>query len=235
MFTSDKARCFAVALTFAFLAAPGHALAYVLASSDLTLSNLRFSFSDPGAEVSWTDVWFGQVQAQAQDTDSGVNGNSKSLLGNDGRIGVPGVTQHVHSAAGFAVLNGADADVGILAITHSQLELIQPKAQGDGFAASIFNNYFIVIDPDDPDAQGPIDVLIEMDYSGNLHGEADKNGLFTVALRGLLQLDDLSGAMLGQDLVPDPLHSGTNNLSKPFDQVYAGSLGIPVTLNYGAE
>src|SRR5437867_12330055 len=99
MFAHRKATAFyLVVWIIGCLSVPMDVVADVIASSDLTLNNLRFSFSDPRAQVAWTDVWFGEVRAQAQDTDSGPpRGNSASMLRNDGAIAVSADTSHVHS------------------------------------------------------------------------------------------------------------------------------------------
>ena len=83
-------------------------------------------------------------------------------------------------------------------------------------------------------------MTISLDYSGRLRGEADADGFFSIALRGLLRVDDLLGVTLGEELIRDllnppdfvPLHSGTNTV---FDRPYTGSLNISIPLLYGTE
>ena len=242
MFAHRKATAFyLVVWIIGCLSVPMDVVADVIASSDLTLNNLRFSFSDPRAQVAWTDVWFGEVRAQAQDTDSGPpRGNSASMLRNDGAIAVSADTSHVHSTASFALANGSQPNVSVLANTHSQLEIIRRTAQADGFASSIFNNFFMLVNPNDPNATGAVQMTISLDYSGRLRGEADADGFFSIALRGLLRVDDLLGVTLGEELIRDllnppdfvPLHSGTNTV---FDRPYTGSLNISIPLLYGTE
>lgn len=202
--------------------------ASVIASSDMGLSNLRFSSTSTNAQLAWTDVWYGTVQAQAQDTTSGSFGNSDSLLGNDGSIGVTVNSTHVNSSASYAVTNGGQPDLTIGANTKSSLSLFAAGQQGDGSATATFDNYFVITGGNFGDA---VDVTFQLDYLGHLFAtSSDPSDFFSVALAAFLDLQDLNGNSLDSASVSD-LHSGTNTTFNP--PPYAGTLTVSTTLSYG--
>jgi hypothetical protein len=130
-----------------FALSPAQA-SYVSALSEMAVSNLQFSPTDPAAQLLWTDVWYGEVRAHAQDSDSAPADDYNELLGNDGSVQATADTAHVDSKATYDVTDGdlvaLDPSGQIGATTHSGLLLTQPNKQGDGFATSDFDNYFMV-------------------------------------------------------------------------------------------
>lgn len=212
--------------------------AYVFASSDMQLYNLRFTSPDSNAQLVWTDVWYGQVSVFAQDTASGSRSDSKDLLGNDGSITARADTTYVHSMATYTVIDGANvalnAGGSIAGTTHSDLEIPdQIVAQGDGDARSNFDNFFKVTKKDPLRPEDTVDVTFTLDYIGQLTGKTDEYGVyFTVALAGLMQLTDLEKNLLSYDIIYD-IHSGGS--STYFHQDYLGTLIASATLKYGDE
>ena len=216
----------------ACVASTGYAYAYVLASSDMHLYDLRFSSTDPVAMLLWTDEWYGTVHAHAQDTASGSVDASDDLLGDDGNILAQANTTYVHSWAEYTVKDGFDVaidpDAFIDAVTHSDLEIIPLGEQGDGDARTNFDNYFTVLGGNPGD---PVDVTFGLDYIGQLTGVADELGYFSIALAGLLEIWDINGNQLADDILYD-IHSGTNT---SFHQDYFGTLSVSTILQYEAD
>jgi hypothetical protein len=205
---------------------------YVFASSDMAIFNLRFSSPDPNAQLIWTDEWFGTVAAHAHDTNSGSDDDYDDLLGNDGFITAQATTAHVNSEATYAVTNGdlvaIDPAGDIAANSHSDLEITHKHKQADGFAIGDFDNFFTVFGGTPGDA---VDVTFELDYLGQLTGIADYEGFFEVTLEALLELQDVAGNLVADDLFFDS-HSGTNT---SFHQDYNGTLSATGTLLFDEE
>ena len=211
--------------------------AYVEASSDMVINNLRFEFGDPSARVQWTDDWYGEVGAHAADSDSTPVDDFNSFLGNDGSVKAEANTTHVSSLAEYTVLNGdqigIDPAAGVTGTTHSDLHLERPNMQADGFADSNFDNYFFLTDTTDPNNFGPVDVLIQMDFAGSIFGSADDEGFFVdiTHLASLLLYDSLTGVLLASDFFNDSI-SGTDTTIIHNNR---GVVEIPITLNYNTE
>jgi len=199
---------------------PSGASASVIAHSDMALSNMRFSLSDSSAQLVWTDVWYGTVQAQAQDTSSGSDSDNDSLLGNSGSITATANTAHVTSSAHYTPTS---------ATTQSDLSLPDYHSQGDGSAVSTLDNYFMITGGSPLDT---LDVTIEFDYFGTLFARAGPSDFFSIALAALLNLQDLSGNSLGSDFINE-MESGSGTSFGPLS--YAGTLAINTTLSYGTE
>ena len=228
----------------ACVASTGYAYAYVLASSDMHLYDLRFSSTDPFASLLssllWTDVWYGTVHAYAQDTASGSVSDFKELIGNDGSIRAHADTAYVHSWAEYTVNDGSnvaiDPNAYIDAVTHSDLEISALGEQGDGDARTDFDNYFTVFGGNPGD---PVDVTFELDYSGQLAWSADELGYFSTALAGLLSVegqfwDDQEKKWVSKEVASSvwKLHSGTNDTdSKEYDN----TLRVSGTIRYEAD
>lgn len=227
-----KAIVFFCIVIVACVASTGYAHAYVLASSDMHLYDLRFSSTDPVAMLLWTDEWYGTVHAHAQDTASGSVDDFDDLLGNDGYILAQADTAYVHSWAEYDVSDGAnvaiDLDAYIDGVTHSELEISALGEQGDGDARTGFDNYFTVFGGNPGDL---VDVTFELDYIGQLTGVADELGYFSIALAGLLEIWDIDGNQLADDILYD-IHSGTNT---SFHQDYFGTLSVSSILQYEAD
>ncbi|MGY6276991.1 PEP-CTERM sorting domain-containing protein [Methylomonas sp. MgM2] len=239
MFNQNRYFQNAIAVVFGLTlvsSCPVHA-AFVDASSDITIGNLRFTLSDPNAQIAWTDVWYGEVRAHAADTDSLPADDYDSLLGNDGSIKAEANTAHVSSLANYEVVNGSqigmDPAAGVTGSTLSALLLQHPNMQADGSAISNFDNYFRLFDTANPNSTEAIDVLIQMDFAGSIFGSADAEGFFVdiTHIASLSVFDSLSGGLLGSDLFRDSI-SGTNTT---LIHNNSGVLEIPVTLNYNTE
>jgi hypothetical protein len=227
-----------------FSVGPVHA-AYVKASSDMVVNNLGFDFgNNANAQVQWTDDWYGEVSAHAADSDSTPADDSNSILGNNAAIQAVAQTAHVYSEANYSVINGdqigTDPGAGVTGTTHSNLHLERPNMQADGFAKSNFDNFFILTDKNDPSNQGPVNMLINMNYSGTIFGTADSQGFFVdITHFAALSLSDaLSGTLLASDLFTDSI-SGTNTTITHNNsgtlQINGGTRQIPITLNYNTE
>jgi hypothetical protein len=233
MFTGKKKGwlLFFALIFVSYLFLPGKVDAIVFASSDMDLFNLNFSSPDPMAELLWTDEWYGTVSAHAYDTDSGSADDFDDLYGNDGSISAIANTAHVHSKADYSVVMGdmvaIENDASIQASAHSDLELYD-VGQGDGDATADFDNFFTIIGGNPGD---PVDITFTLDYSGQLTGEADVLGYFSIALGALLQLEDISGNLLDEDSIFE-IHSGTNTY---FHDDYNDFLTVSATLFYEDE
>ncbi|MFC1602279.1 PEP-CTERM sorting domain-containing protein [Pseudomonadota bacterium] len=205
---------------------------FVSASSDMAISNLRFSSTDPRAELIWTDEWYGTVTAHAHDTDSGSADDFDELLGNDGFIDAQADTDHVYSEADYGVINGdfvaIDPSGAIGATTHSDLLLTEKHKQADGFAFADFDNFFAIFGGNPGDL---VEVTFELDYVGQLTGIADELGFFEIDLGALLSIDDLAGNVVMDDFIFDT-HAGTNT---SFHQDYIGTLTVTAELMYEEE
>ena len=205
---------------------------FVFASSDMDIFNLRFSSSDPLAELIWIDEWYGTVTAHAHDTDSGSDNDFDDLLGNDGFIDAQAITAHVFSEATYDVTNGdliaIDPSAGIGATTHSDLLLTEKYKQADGFALADFDNFFIVVGGN---AGESVEVTFELDYAGQLTGDADGKGFFEIELGALAFLEDINGNLVAEDFIFDN-HSGTNTF---FHEDYLGTLTLTAELFYEDE
>lgn len=214
-----------------YLILPGKVDAMVFASSDMDLFNLSFSSPDPMAELLWTDEWYGTVSAHAYDTDSGSADDFDDLYGNEGSISAIANTAHVNSRGDYSVVMGdmvaIENDASIQASTHSDLKLYN-VGQADGDATADFDNFFIIIGGNPGD---PLDITFTLDYSGQLTGEADAFGYFSIALGAFLQLDDCMGDPIDEDSVFE-IHSGSNTY---FHDDYNGSLTVSATLFYEEE
>ncbi len=194
--------------------------AYLFASSDMNIYDLQYV---SGGTVQWTTEAYGTVLAYAHD-DLGSASDYKDILSNDGSIQAIAATTAVYSNAIYTVAGGFTT----LNSTHSDLYLNPPPPpyQADGDAQSDYDNYFTITGgiPGDP-----VDVTFIRLFSGQLTGETDC-GFWSVALAGLMKLEDLSGNVLDSDLMYD-IHSGTGS----FHRDYAGALVVSATLKYGDE
>jgi hypothetical protein len=197
----------------------------------MDLFNLSFSSPDPMAELLWTDEWYGTVSAHAYHTDSGSADDFDDLYGNDGSISAIANTAHVHSRADYSVVMGDMVAIEyfayIQASTHSDLELYN-VGQAEGEATADFDNFFTIFGGNPGD---PVDITFTLDYSGQLTGEADAFGYFSIALGALLQLEDGMGNLIDEDSIFES-HSGTNTY---FHDDYTGSLIVSATLFYEEE
>jgi uncharacterized protein YbaA (DUF1428 family) len=238
-----KAIVFFCIVIVACVASRGYAHAYVLASSDMHVFDLRFLSPDPAAELQWTDEWYGTVEAHAQDTASGSVSDFKELLGNDGNIKAQADTAYVHSWAEYTVIDGAnvaiDPDARIDGVTHSDLEISALGEQGDGDARTNFDNFFKVFTVLGGNPGDPVDVTFELDYSGQLAWSADELGYFSTALAGLLSVegqfwDDQEKKWVSKEVASSvwKLHSGTNDTDS---RKYDGTLRVSGTIQYEAD
>jgi len=214
---------------------PAHGV-YVDALSEMALSNLRFSSPDPFAQLDWIDVWYGEVTALAQDTDSGFAGDFDSQLGIDGGIKAEVHTTHVDSIAEYTVANGdlvAISGGTVDATTQSNLLLTQPNKQADGISVADFDNFFVVTGG----APGtPVEVTFSLDYEGKLKVMADWEGYFLVDLFAGLELLETDafgfpGLLLDDDFVAD-FKAGT---TMSVDQDHIGTLSVTAELLYDEE
>jgi len=205
---------------------------YVSASSDMDIFDLRFSSSDPAAEVIWIDDWYGTVTAFAQDTDSGFDDDFNDLLGNNGFINAIASTAHVSSDATYDVLFGdligSDPNADINATTHSDLLLTEKYKQADGLAIADFDNYFVIIGGNPGDV---VEVTFELDYNGNLKADADELGFFEIDLASVLAIEDIFGTVMAESFVFES-QSGNNT---SVDQDYIGTLAVTTQLFYEEE
>lgn len=230
--------CVQLVLFIGYLGCATASQAYVFASSDMQLYNLQFTSSDSNAQLTWTDDWYGQVSAFAQDTASGSRSDFNDLLGNYGSIKAEADTTYVHSLAKYVVSDGANVALNpggsIAGTTHSHLEIPdQIVAQGDGDARSNFDNFFMVTKKDPTIPGDTVDVTFSLNYIGELTGKTDEYGVyFRVALAGLMELTDLDKNILGYDIIYD-IHSGGSNTY--FYQDYRGTLIAFARLNYDNE
>ncbi|MGR8929309.1 MAG: hypothetical protein ACU836_01630 [Gammaproteobacteria bacterium] len=211
--------------------------AFVDTSSDMMISNLRVTASDPNAQLQWTDNWFGQVVAHAADSDSLPADDFNSLLGNDDSIQAVASTAHVRSLATDNVKNGGQIAIDPVAEvsgnTHSDLHLEHSSMQADGFAVSNFDNFFMLVDSSDPNNLGPIQVLIQMDFGGSLFGNADAEGMFVdiTHIASLSLFDIVTNGLLGSDSFQDSISGVDTTLTHN----NSGVLEIPLILNYNTQ
>jgi hypothetical protein len=196
----------------------------------MAVSNLQFSPTDPAAQLLWTDVWYGEVRAHAQDSDSAPADDYNELLGNDGSVQATADTAHVDSKATYDVTDGdlvaLDPSGQIGATTHSGLLLTQPNKQGDGFATSDFDNYFMVTGGATGES---VEVTFTLDYSGQLAATADAEGYFRVELAALLQLWETD--LIGYDIVADSKEGTATSVGLS----YTGTLSVTANLVYDQE
>ncbi|MGR9052806.1 MAG: hypothetical protein ACU84J_09170 [Gammaproteobacteria bacterium] len=207
--------------------------AYVEASSDMVINNLRFEFGDPNAQLQWTDVWYGEVRAHAADSDSSPADDRKTILSNNDTRKAEAKTTHVKSMAEYTVANGdligINPDAGVTGSAQSGLKLEEPNKQADGFAYSAFDNFFEVTNPNDPNAQGPVQIDFSLDYDGTIFGSADAQGFFVdITHIATLRLLDETGLLLNFDSFQDSI-SGTNTtITRP----HQGTLTVSYLLDY---
>jgi hypothetical protein len=225
-------------MIFCTLLGAGQAQAqYVNASSEMRVENLRFSFANPNALWQWTDEWLGNTRAHAADSDSSQADEQQDFLGNDGAIQTIANTAHVHSQGDYKVVNGGqaglDGSAGVTGITHSDLELIGPNKQADGTAVSDLDNFFTITDTSNPSSAGPVEVVIEMDFSGNIFGAADDKGFFVdITHLAKLQLSDsLTGDLLASDFFQDSISGANTTINRD----HSGALRLEFTLHYNTE
>lgn len=209
---------------------------FVSASSDMTVNNLNFSLGSADSQLQWTDVWQGIVTAHAADSDSAPADQSNAILSNNDTIQAQADTAHVHSLAAYTVVNGdqigLSPDAGVSGTTHSDLFLSGPGKQADGFAESTFNNLFMITNPNDPNAQGPVNVTFNLKYSGVIFGAADAQGFFqNITDIAILQLFDLSGNLLNYDVFQNSI-SGTDTTILQPDH---GTLSVSYLLDYNTN
>lgn len=214
----------------AFFCAGEVQAAFVAASSDMAINNLRFALSDTSAQLQWTDVWYGDVRAHAADSDSVPDNDSNSLFGNDGSIQAIANTAHVSSLADYTVENGTqiglDPNAGITGTTHSDLHLERKHMQADGFAVSAFDNFFTITNPNATETSVWVDFLL--DYQGSILGTADAEGFFVdITHIATLRLFDING-LLSFDQFQDSI-SGTNTTILHENQ---GTLRVSFLLDY---
>jgi hypothetical protein len=215
-------------------AAPVTAGFYTFASADMALGNLRLTFSDPDAALTWEDEWFGEVPARAQDTVFGSDDAFDAFLGNAGDITATVQTTHVSSLATYQVIDGENVAIdpgsSIVATTRSELEIAGKNRQGDGAANARFDNYFSIasLNP----SGSTIAVTLLLDYAGALTGTADAGGFFDVTSGAFIELyavDQVTGDvsdLLAFDQVFDTA-TGTN---RSYTNALTGTLAIIVNL-----
>ncbi len=204
---------------------PVHA-AYVAVTSDMTVSNLRFSLGDPNAQLQWTDVWAGEARAHTADSGSPASNDSNASLGNDVSIQAGADTNNGGSLAKFSI-----SGTNITASSHTDMLFDQPGMQGDGSAVTTFDNFFKLTNPNDLNIQGSVQVNFLLDYNGSLSGMADEGGFFsgnthfiTFALAdGISSLDSA--------VFTDSI-SGTNTT---ITRTNTGTLTISSLLSYNTE
>jgi len=224
---------------------PGKGEAYVFGSSDMELSNLIFfvdTITDPNAELVWTDVWYGEVYADADDSDSPLQvPEFYNFLGNNGSISVTRDTAHVESNATYSVTSAEEEvmvdgesifiPIGlptpILASTHSDIEL-NNVAGGEGEADAYFDNFFVISGGDPGDH---VEVTFTLDYTGQLTGNADDLGYFEIALGAYIALANENYNTIDECTIYQE-NSGSNFY---FQQNYPGMLSISTTLQYDKE
>lgn len=211
---------------------PGKGEAYVFGSSDMVLSNLTFSSA---GTLSWTDEWYGDVYADADDSDSSfLIPEYDDFLGNNGSISVTTDSTHVSSNADYSVAAEEDVNLipiglptSILASTHSDIEL-NNVAWGYGESTATFDNYFIISGGVYGD---PVDVTFTLNYTGNLMGEADLWGYYELGLYAELAIWDYWGEI---DYVNVGDYTEDEGIS--FDDMdYIGLLELTTTLQYGVD
>jgi len=215
----------------AFFCAGQVQAAFVAASSDMVINNLRFALSDTSAQLQWTDVWYVDVRAYAADSDSLPADDFDSLLDNDGSIQAVANTAHVSSLANYSVVNGTqiglDPNAGVSGTTHSDLHLERKYMQADGFAITNFDNYFMVAN--DNAENGSVWIDFFLDYQGTLFGTADKEGFFLdITHFATLLLYD-NDTLLASNFFKDSI-SGTNTTILRPNQ---GTLRVSYELEYG--
>lgn len=233
IFITNKSICIFLTISFACFVLVGNARASLVSvSSDMALLELRFSSSEPLAELFWTDEWFGTVTAHAHDSDSASDDDFDDLLADNGAILAEAHTAHVNSLATYEVINGdlvaIDPTGQVSASTHSDLLLTDPFKFADGFSLADFDNYFLIFGGTLGDT---VEVTFELDFIGQLWAEADAEGFFEMELAALLELQDLFGNVLDDDLIFD-FQFGTNTT---FHQDYVGTLSVTADLLYGEE
>lgn len=229
--------------------------AFVAASSDIVINNLRFNLGDANAQFQWTDDWYGEVRAHAADSDSVSANDSNSFLGNDSLTQAIANTAHVSSFAGYNVENGSqiglDPNSGVVGSTHSDLHLERKFMQADGFAVSTFDNFFTISNPNATETSVLIDFLL--DYQGNISGTADPDGFFVdithiatlrlFGIDGLLSFDQFQDAISGNNTTISHDNQGTLQVSFLLDynktyqisaeadsEIYGYTIPAPATL-----
>ena len=142
-----------------FSASPVNA-AFVSASSEMTVNNLSFVIGDTVSQFQWTDVWQGLVTAHAADSDSSSADQNNLIFGNAAAIQALANSVDVSSTANYSVVSGDQIGLspgaGVSGATQSSLTLAGAFKQADGFAVSSFNDFFMLTNPNDPTAQGPV-------------------------------------------------------------------------------
>ncbi len=214
-----------------FGAVPAQA-SLVTASSDMSVNNLSFVL-DANTQLQWTDVWQGIVSAHAADPDSPLADQSNSILGNNAAIQAVANSADVNSSALYSVASGdqigLSAGAAVSGATHSGLTLAGAFKQADGFAESTFNDFFMLTNPNDPTAQGPVNVTFNLNYSGSIFGSADFQGVYqNITDIATLQLFDPFGNSLNDAVFQNSI-SGTGTTQLTPNQ---GTLSVSLPLNY---
>jgi hypothetical protein len=229
----------ACALGLIGLLATGQSAAFgiVTATADMATGNLRFSFDDPNASLIWADDWFGTVIAYAQDTDSGADTDEDAYLGNDGFIDAEAQTGDVDSRATYESVDGAnvsiDRNASVATTAFSALAIGGKHEHASGFAVADFDNFFLMTggDPLGP----PVEVTIELDYAGRLDATANEYAffyLFTGVLMELYDVDDVTGDIVGADLVFDAVFDEAFGTNASYFNSLNGSLSITAEIPY---
>jgi hypothetical protein len=182
----------AAVLLFGLVAAAPTAAGYASAIANVNFGNLRFTFDDPNAFVTWEDRWLGVVVAYAEGAD-GVDGDADALLGDDGSIDAEAQSSDVYSLATHQVAGGqgvaVDPDASVAATTHSGLELDGKDKEAAGFANASLDNFFSIRSSQPLGTTAKVTILL--DYAGQLTGIAAEGGFFDVFAGAFLELSDL--------------------------------------------
>lgn len=221
------------------LGLPAHSQALVIAQAAMTVDDLRFSSSDPLAELFWLDVWRGDVFAQAQDTLSGTDAEAAEVFGDNAGVAVDASTALVESVAEYEVVNGPEVAKGagdIEIITGTGLGIDGIEAQASGEAVGTFDNFFAVTGGNPGD---PVDVTFELDYTYLLDAVADSFGFYEVFVFALLSIDDLDDTPGDVDNVDDFVDDFVLDFdagsAKSIFKLVSDTLVVNATLEYGKE
>lgn len=195
------------------------------ANSGVGLSNLRFSSTNPSAQLFWVDDWFGTISTHAYDSNSVAADDVQDYLGIDGLIDSDSISGNANGYSLFSV----DPTNDVIAQAQAQLQLDVPNADGDSLATSDFDNFFVVEGGTFGDL---VEITFELDYDTIFEGNADVDGYYEVyQIAELYITDTFTGMMMMDDFYDNFAFGSDSGISDN----NSGTLTITTTLGFGEE